>query len=158
MADPYRWLEDGSSSEVGAWTAAQNARTRSALDGVRARHGFRDRLAQLTQAGTAASPSVRGDHLFTIDRWGGRDRAALVVRPIADPIAGPGRVLVDPGVASGAATSAIDWYHPCPDGSLVAFGTSIGGDERSTLRIVEVATGQQRPDVIPHTRAASVEG
>jgi prolyl oligopeptidase len=156
VADPYRWLEDGSSSEVGAWTAAQNARTRSALDGVRARHGFRDRLAQLTQAGTAASPSVRGDHLFTIDRWGARDRAALVVRPIADPIAGPGRVLVDPGVASGAATSAIDWYHPCPDGSLVAFGTSIGGDERSTLRIVEVATGQQRPDVIPHTRAASV--
>ncbi len=79
-----------------------------------------------------------------------------MVRPIAAPLTGPGRVLVDPAEASGAATSAIDWYHPSPDGTLVAFGTSIDGDERSTLRIVEVATGQQRPDTLPHTRAASV--
>jgi len=156
VADPYRWLEDGSSPEVRAWTTAQNERTRTALDAVPARGRFRARLAELTQAGTAMSPAVRGDLLFTIDRWADRDRAALVVRPINDPVTGPGRVLIDPADASGEVTSAIDWYQPSPDGALVAFGTSVGGDERSTLRVLDVATGALLPDALPHTRAASV--
>jgi prolyl oligopeptidase len=156
VADPYRWLEDGSATEVRAWTTAQNERTRTALDALPARGRFRARLAELTQAGTAVSPSVRGDRLFTIDRWADRDRAALVVRPIAEPVEGPGRVLIDPADASGEVTSAIDWYQPSPDGALVAFGTSTGGDERSTLRVLDVASGALLPDSLPHTRAASV--
>ncbi|MFL6206359.1 MAG: prolyl oligopeptidase family serine peptidase [Acidimicrobiales bacterium] len=156
IADPYRWLEDGSSPEVRAWTTAQNERTRAALDAVPARGRFRDRLTELTAAGTAVAPSVRGDQLFSIDRWGDRDRAVLAVRPIAEPTAGPGRVLIDPADAAGEVTSAIDWYEPSPDGALVAFGTSTGGDERSTLRVLDVATGALLPDAIPHTRAASV--
>ena len=72
------------------------------------------------------------------------------------PPDGPGRVLVDPADAQGDDTSAIDWYQPSPDGSLVAFGTSAGGDERSTLRILQVGDGTLLPDVLPHTRAASV--
>jgi prolyl oligopeptidase len=156
VADPYRWLEDGASPEVRAWTTAQNQRTRAALDAVPARGPFRERLAELTQAGTALSPSVRGDRLFTIDRWGDRDRAALVVRSIADPAPGPGRILLDPADASGEVTSAIDWYEPSPDGAQVAFGTSTGGDERSTLRVLDVDAGTLLPDAIPHTRAASV--
>jgi prolyl oligopeptidase len=156
VADPYRWLEDGSSPEVRAWTTAQNDRTRSALDAVPARGRFRARLAELTEAGTATSPSIRGARLFTIDRWGDRDRAALVVRPIDPPVPGPGRVLIDPADASGEVTSAIDWYQPSPDGALVAFGTSTGGDERSTLRILDVASGALLADELPHTRAASV--
>jgi prolyl oligopeptidase len=141
---------------VQAWTSAQNERTRLALDAVPERARLRARLAELTAAGTALSPSVRGDRLFTIDRWGGRDRAALVVRPIADPIDGPGRVLLDPAEAAGETIAAIDWYEPSPDGALVAVGTSVGGDERSTLRVLEVATAALLSDEIPHTRAASV--
>jgi len=41
------------------------------------------------------------------------------VRPVADPLDGPGRILIDPADASGAVTSAIDWYQPSPDGDLV---------------------------------------
>jgi len=99
---------------------------------------------------------VRGDVLFTIDRWGDRDRAALVTRSIDSPVAGPGRVLIDPADASGEDTSAIDWYEPSPDGGLVAFGTSSGGDERSTLRVLDVVSGSLLTDALPHTRAASV--
>jgi prolyl oligopeptidase len=141
---------------VRAWTTAQNERTRAVLDAVPNRARFRDRLAELTAAGTAVSPAVRGDHLFTIDRWGDRDRAALVVRSIGEPVPGPGRVLIDPADASGEVTSAIDWYQPSSDGSLVAFGTSTGGDERSTLRVLDVDSGRLLPDALPHTRAASV--
>ncbi len=156
VADPYRWLEDGSAEETRAWTTAQNARTRVVLDAIPSRPRFRARLAELTAVGTALAPSVRGDRLFTIDRWGDRDRAVLALRSIAAPAEGPGRILVDPADASGEVTSAIDWYEPSPDGALVAFGTSVGGDERSTLRILDVDAGTLLGDALPHTRAASV--
>jgi prolyl oligopeptidase len=156
IADPYRWLEDGTSSDTRAWTTAQNARTRTALDAVPARGRFRARLAEFTAAGTATAPAVRDDHLFTIDRWGDRDRAVLAVRSLSAPTDGPGRILLDPADAAGEVTSAIDWYEPSPDGALVAFGTSVGGDERSTLRVLDVATGSLLADALPRTRAASV--
>src|SRR3546814_4847282 len=94
--------------------------------------------------------------LFSIDRWGDRDRAALVVRSLSDPSDGPGQVLLDPADASGEVTSAIDWYSPSPDGRLIAFGTSPGGDERSTLRFFDVHAGALLSDALPHNRAASV--
>ena len=57
---------------------------------------------------------------------------------------------------AGEVTSAIDWFQPSPDGALVAFGTSTGGDERSVLRVVDVDAGRLLPDAITRTRAASV--
>ena len=126
------------------------------LDALPDRGRLRDRLAALTAAGTATSPAIRAGQLFTIDRWGERDRAALVVRRLDEAVDGPGRLLIDPADASGAVTSAIDWYQPSPDGALVAFGTSVGGDERSTLRVLDVADATLMPDALPHTRAASV--
>ena len=41
VADPYRWLENGGSEEVRAWTEAQNAYTRSVLDRVPGRNVIR---------------------------------------------------------------------------------------------------------------------
>ena len=79
-----------------------------------------------------------------------------MVRSIAAPSTGPGEVLLDPVDVTGDPASAIDWCQPSVDGLLVAFGTSTGGDERSTLRILEVATGTILADEVPHTRAASV--
>ncbi len=80
----------------------------------------------------------------------------LVVRDVHGDRVPASRTLVDPHELTGDPTASIDWYSPSVDGRLVAFGTSTGGDERSTLRVVDVATGELRPDTIPHTRAASV--
>jgi prolyl oligopeptidase len=78
------------------------------------------------------------------------------VRDLLDRGDGTSRILVDPHALTGDTTAALDWYEPSEDGRLVAFGTSLGGDERSTLRIVDAGTGDLLPDTIPFTRAASV--
>ena len=49
IADPYRWLERDS-AETRAWTAAQNARTRAALDAIEVRSYFHGRLRALAIA------------------------------------------------------------------------------------------------------------
>ena len=44
VPDPYRWLEDGDAAEVRQWVAAQNARTRQALDARPDRGWWHERL------------------------------------------------------------------------------------------------------------------
>jgi prolyl oligopeptidase len=155
VPDPYRWLEAGEATEVAAWVAAQNERTAEALGARPDREGWHRRLVAFLSAPVSAGVRVQGDRVFTLERAGGAPQARLVVRSLARP-ADPPRVLLDPAALSDDATSAIDWYHPSPDGSLVAYGVSDGGDERSTLRVLSVDDGTIGPDEIPDTRAASV--
>ena len=152
--DPFRWLEDDDDPEVQAWVAAQNGRTDSILGRLPGRDQLRARLLRRLQAGTSVAPRVGGTRVFTLERWGELDQAVLVVRPAT--ASGRARTLVDPHRLTGDPTAAIDWYHPSPDGRLLAYGISTGGDERSTLHVLDVATGEHLPDRIPHTRAASV--
>ena len=156
VADPYRWLEDGSSPEVASWVADQNARTRSVLDALPHRPPLHRRLVELLRTGVSVGPSVAGPHLFTLDREGSADQARLTVRSSTG--SSDARVVLDPVSLTGDVTASIDWYHPSRDGQLVALGLSSSGDERSVLRILDVASGGllPEPDVIADTRAASV--
>ena len=154
VVDPYRWLEAGDDPSVGEWVAAQNRHTRDVLDERPDRDALQRRLTELLSAGSAYAPSVAGDRVFSLDRWGDHEQAVLVYRSVREP--GPQTVLVDPHALTGDATAALDWYAPSRDGSLVAFGISTGGSEHSVLQIVEVDTGTLRPDTIPDTRAASI--
>ncbi|MDP9354586.1 MAG: prolyl oligopeptidase family serine peptidase [Chloroflexota bacterium] len=153
VPDPYRWLEDGESAEVRAWTAAQNARTEEILGGVPGRAALEARLRELFLVGTVSSPVVRGARCFFLKRTGDQNQPILYVR---DGLEGEERVLVDPNSASAEGLMALDWWYPSPDGGLVAYGTSRNGDEWSTLRVVEVETGDHRPDVIERTRYCSL--
>src|SRR5213594_3810241 len=47
IADPFRWLEDGSSEEVRRWVESQNAYTRGILDARPGREAIDARLARL---------------------------------------------------------------------------------------------------------------
>lgn len=160
VPDPYRWLEDGSDPEVQAWTTEQNALARRHLDALPNRGRLHRRLRALLSVPTVAAPAVKGERLFTVERGGSDhpgDQAVLVVRSaVSSAAGGAGRVIVDPPALLGDETAALDWYHPSLDGSLVAFGLSVGGDERSTLRLLDVTSGELLDDEIPGTRAASV--
>ncbi|MEZ5134375.1 MAG: prolyl oligopeptidase family serine peptidase [Acidimicrobiales bacterium] len=154
VADPYRWLEDGHSFEVKDWVAAQQARTERVLGDRADRPALGARLSHLLRAGSSVGCVVAGERVFSLERWGHHDQSVLVVRSATSP--GAARTLVDPHGATRDPTAAIDWYEPSPDGHLVAYGVSRGGDERSTLHLVDVGRGEPLDEHIPHTRACSV--
>lgn len=124
----------------------------SALPG---RDALKERLRELLDVPVVLAAAVAGDVVLTLERAGGRDQATLVVAS-AHGDGSDRRELVDPRAVEDDDTAAIDWFHPSPDGALVAVGTSTGGDELSTLRVVRVADGTWLPDAITRTRAASV--
>jgi prolyl oligopeptidase len=152
--DPYRGLEDTTRADTAAWVEAQNGRTRHLLDSLPDRSILHTRLQALLRAGSSTACTVEGGRVFSLDRWAHHDQAALVVRPTSAP--DPARTLIDPHQVTGDPTAAIDWYSPSPGGQFVAYGISRGGDEQSTLHVIDVDIGRQLREKIPNTRAASV--
>ncbi|HEY3208102.1 MAG TPA: hypothetical protein VGJ58_14205, partial [Gaiellaceae bacterium] len=151
VADPYRWLEETDAPDVRRWTDEQNAATRAALDAVPFRDRIRARLDQLLQVGLLEVPVVAAGAAFYLRRDPDQDQSVLYVREAGST---DDRALVDTNAEDGLVT--IDWFHPSQDGRLVAYGLSRGGDELSTLHVVEVATGRVLDDRIPDTRFSSV--
>jgi prolyl oligopeptidase len=154
VADPYRWLEDGSSAETHAWVEGQNAFTRATLDALPQRAAIHAQLDRLLTTGSVGTPTIRGQRHFYQRRDGRSDQPILVVR---DTPSSPERTILDPNTLSTSGIVALDWWVPSRDGRLLAYGTSEGGTELSTLRVLDVDSLEHLPDeVIPHTRAASV--
>ena len=52
------------------------------------------------------------------------------------------RVVLNPNSFSEDGTVALDWWFPSPDGSLLAYGKSASGSEKSTLYLRDVKAGK----------------
>jgi prolyl oligopeptidase len=158
VADPYRWLEDGDSDEVRAWTDAQNAITAAVVGAIPERRAIAARLMELLEIGAMTAPVVcdaraGSRRYFHQRRRGTEAQPILYVRDGRD---GVDRPLLDPAALSPDATTALDWWYPSRDGAVVAWGRSDAGSEDSTLFVRDAVTGRDLADAIPHTRHASV--
>ena len=153
IADPYRWLESDASDRVGAWTDEQNMRTRGILDALPQRAAVAGRLRELLSVGLLSTPRPIGGRIFHTRREGEQKQSVLYVR---DSIDARDRAIVDPNALDPAGLTTLDWYYPSADARYVAYGLSRGGDEMSTLFVIETASGTALPDRIPHTQRSTV--
>ena len=153
IVDPYRWLEADASDRVRDWTDRQNARTRAVLDALPERAGFARRLRELLSVGLLSTPRPIAGRIFHTRREGEQKQAVLYVR---DGVGAPDRALIDPNSLDRDGLVTIDWYYPSPDARYVAYGLSRGGDEMSTLHVIETVTGKNLVDRIPYTQRSTV--
>ncbi len=147
VAEDYRWLEDGGTPEVKAWTGAQNARTRAFLDGLPVRKQIAARLTTLNSQTSANYGGLisRGGRLFAFKNQPPKQQPLIVtLATSADPRTE--RVVLDPNTRSKAGATSIDWFVPSLDGRTVAVCLSDKGSEQGTLYFFDVATGRQRAD------------
>ncbi len=146
--DPYRALEIDS-ADTQTWIKAQTRRTEWALSHVEM-PGAEARLSELLSIGTIERAVLGGDDVFFLRRDGSRERSALFQRTRD----GRETLLVAPETYGERA--AIDWFFPSTDGRYVAFGVSANGDERSTLRVLNVHDHVPLSDTIARTKWTSV--
>lgn len=153
IVDNYRWLEDGTSSDTRAWVEGQLAYTRGMLDPLAGREQIQKRLTELLSVGTIGAPQIAGPYFIYTKREGMQNQPIVYVR---EGLTGNDRVLLDVNALSADGTIALDWMYPSEDGQYLAYGTSPSGSEESTLRILEIATGNVLPDAIDRTRFSSL--
>ncbi|SDS38880.1 prolyl oligopeptidase family serine peptidase [Agrococcus carbonis] len=150
IADPYRWLEDGESDQTRAFIEAQNAFAEPILAQLPARAAFRERLTALLTAPTRGCPWVRGGRVFAWHR-DGQNQPVLVVADSVDELEGA-RVLLDPNALSADGTVAVTMASVSPDGALLAYGAADGGSDWRTIRVRDVATGEDLDDELRWTK------
>jgi prolyl oligopeptidase len=143
VADPYRWMEDLDSAELETWIEAQNALAGPYLVSLPRHEAIKERLTELWNY-ERRSPQfkVAGRHFFERNDGIQNQNVLFVVKA---PGAAP-EVAIDPNGFSEDGTVALVRYNVSPDGRLIAYATSDGGSDWTTLRVRDLETGKDLPD------------
>ena len=150
VTDDYRWLEDGKSPEVIAWTQAEDAHARAILDALPIHAEIQQFLRKL---GDASSPNfydleLRRGILFAMNSQPHKQQDMLVTLRSPDDLASK-HVVLDPMQIDSANSTAIQFYVPSNDANKVAVSLAQGGTESGTVHVYDVATGHALSDVVP---------
>jgi prolyl oligopeptidase len=149
VVDEFRWLEDGDSAAVKAWTAAQNQYSRTWLDSRPDRSEIESKLKALyaqdtpSHTGLVARPGL----LFALKFQPPKQQRLLVTLTSPNDLASE-KIVLDPNELEPKGQVAMDWFVPSPDGKLIAVCLSEHGSEDGTLHIYRTDTGEALPDQI----------
>jgi prolyl oligopeptidase len=151
FTDNYRYMENLHDPQVQAWMKAQADFSRGILDSIPGRAALANRIQGLLGSDLKRSNfQLRGERLFYELLEPGTQQPKLAYR---DGLQGAEHILVDPAklAKDSAHHLALDWYRPSWDGQHVAYGISEGGSEKSVLRLLDVTTSHQWPELIDRT-------
>jgi prolyl oligopeptidase len=153
VSDDYQWLEDATKPEVKSWLAAENQRSRAALDAVPGRAALLARVQTLITSRSSAYYALKpaGGRWFAIKSQPPKQQPLLVSLASPDAPASE-QVVLDPNVLSPDGALAIDFYEPSPDGKRVAVSMSEKGSEDGSVHVFEAATGKQIDVVVPRVQ------
>ena len=159
VVDDYRWLEPSADAEVRKWSDQENVRARAYLDRLASRAALVERLNQLNSSSAIRFSSLisRGGVLFALKTQPPKRQAYLVALASPDD-PDSARTVVDPNLLDPSGSTTIDFYEPSLDGKLVAVSLSKGGTEDGSVSVFEVATGNQRSDLVPRVNGATAGG
>jgi oligopeptidase B len=163
--DEYFWLIDKDDPQTTAYLEAENAWTERATEHLAT---LRDTVFQeikgRTQETDLSVPGRKGAHWYYTRTVEGKQygiQCRVPVQPGQDgPPMGeerPGEeVLLDGNeLAEGRNFFALGTFDVSPDGNRLAYSTDFDGDERFTLRVKDLRTGEVLPDEVTDTHYGS---
>lgn len=165
FVDDYEWLRAKDDPEVVAHLEAQNAWTLRQQEHLAPlRQTLFDEIKGRTQETDLSVPSRDGDWWYYARTVEGKQYPIHARYPAAGPddwtprVLEPGvpvpgeQVLLDQNVeAEGHDFFALGSLDVTDDGTLLLYATDTAGDERYTLRVRDLATGEDLPDVVEQT-------
>lgn len=143
VADPYRWLEVDTASNVKAWVDAENEVTQSYLEKIPFRKAIEDRLTKLLNYPRLSSPFKAGDYYFFYKNDGLQNQPVIYYQKGLD---GEPEVFIDPNVISEDGTTSIGLVGFSRDNKYVAYSRSDGGSDWQSIHVMEIATKKKMSD------------
>jgi oligopeptidase B len=163
VVDDYEWLRDKESAEVLAHLEAENAYTEARLAPLAPlREAIFGEIKSRTKETDLSVPTREGDWWYYSRTEEGKQYA----RHCRSPLAGPDdwlppaletavdgeQVLLDDNVeAEGHEFYSLGSFDVTLDGRTLLWAVDTAGDERYTLYVKDIATGERLPDVIEGT-------
>jgi len=145
VADPYRWLEELDSPATIDWVDAQARFTRDRLERLPGRAAIRRRLNALWRYSRTEVPWREAGRLLYLRNTGVQPQPVLYVQNGFDDRPRP---LLDPGKISPDGSIAVQDFAMSPDGRLLAYRMARGGGGVAELRVRDLSTGRELPEVV----------
>ncbi|WP_189030005.1 S9 family peptidase [Nocardia rhizosphaerihabitans] len=166
FVDEYEWLRDKDDPEVIAYLEAENAFTEAQTDQLQPlRDKIFDEIKARTQETDLSVPTRLGEYWYYSRSFEGKQYGVHCRCPIdanadgidawtppqleAETVIEGEQVLLDSNVlAEGLDFFALGAFSLSHDGNLLAYSVDSTGDERYTLRIKDLRTGELLPDEV----------
>ncbi|MGH3972121.1 MAG: prolyl oligopeptidase family serine peptidase [Pseudonocardiaceae bacterium] len=142
VPDPYRWLEDLADPRTVTWAIEQDRLARAVLDALPERTAVARKLERLLSTGWVSVPVWRNGRAFFTRREPDGEHAVLCIREPGPDGATTERVLLDVIALDPSGLTTLDLWSPGHEGDRLVYQISAGGDEESTLHVIDVATGK----------------
>jgi len=149
VADPYRGFESLDSPATRAWTAAQAQLTQAYLAGIPQREQIRRRVAQIYDFERTGIPFAESGRYFYTDNSGQQEQSVLLS---VAPLAGLPNVVIDPNILPAGNHPVVVGYVANRSATLLAYGVSSAGSDWTDWHLRDLASGQDLPDVLRHTK------
>jgi len=146
IPDPYRWLEDQSSTETRAWINAQNSYSEPILRAVPGREPLERRLTELMKTDVIGVPIERNGRFFFARRRADQDQFVIYMRL---GLHGSDEVLLDPHPLSADHTTSEGLMDVSQDGTTLAYDVRQGGQDETEIRFLDVDSRKDLPDRLP---------
>lgn len=145
VKEPYRWLENDTSSETEAWVEAENKVTQGYLDQIPFRDSIEARLTALLNSPRYSAPIRVGEYYFYYKNDGLQDQAVIYFQKGID---GESKVFIDPNELSKAGTVDINLRSGSDNGKYIAYTLSRAGSDWAEIHIREIATNRELSDTL----------
>ncbi|MDR0536646.1 MAG: prolyl oligopeptidase family serine peptidase [Tannerellaceae bacterium] len=145
VADPYRWLENDTSSATAAWVEAENRTTNAYLSKIPFREQLRERLTAIINYERIGSPIKKNGKYYFLRNSGLQNQSALYVKETLD---GEATLLLDPNELSADGTVALTDINFSNDGKYLAYTISRSGSDWSEIYVIDLETRQHLADHI----------
>ncbi|MDD9900124.1 MAG: prolyl oligopeptidase family serine peptidase [Alphaproteobacteria bacterium] len=155
VTDVFRPLEDMDAPETKQWINRQKKTFEDFVLPAKQQHDQTvDFLQKALPQGTSESmPGKYGDNYFVWQRPPGADRWTLHVRDIETPYA-PARALLDPQKIDPTGKTNVSTAGISPKGDIVAYELSVSGSDETTLKFLDVKTGNNLALTYPKFRGS----
>jgi prolyl oligopeptidase len=153
IPDPYRWLEDQTSPETRAWINEQDQYSRAILAKAPGREGIRRRLSELMKVESVTLPRERKGRFFFMKRGADEVLPSIYMR---EGRSGKDVMLVNPLPLSPDHSTSVTIRDVSRDGELLAYGVRKGGEDQTSVHLLDVDNRKDLTDVLPRADYSSV--
>ncbi len=145
IADPYRWLENDTASDVIDWVKEENKITQNYLGQIPYRAIIKNRLTEIWDFPKYSSPFKEGDWYYFFKNEGLQNQSILYRQK---GLTGEPEVFLDPNKLSEDGTASLASFTFSKDHKYCAVGVAQSGSDWNEIFVMDVTTKQKLTDKI----------
>jgi len=149
IADPYRWLENDTSTETKNWVDEENKITQNYLEQIPYREDIKNRLTEIWNYPKESAPFKAGEYYFFTKNDGLQNQSVWFIKK---GLEGKEELFLDPNKLSADGTASVSLLGFSHDKKYIAYSLAQSGSDWSNIYVMEVASKTKLADELKWTK------